>query len=112
MHKKSVQKRDLAAATRGLIVQRVLVDGWTPEKAGSPFGVDERVVTQWVAAFRRHGMAALRGEVAVEGGLRRWIRRCAGWITTCAGVSKRGAVTARIHGSGAPDLPTRRWRWN
>jgi len=33
MHNKPIQKRDLAAAQRGLIVQRVLVDGWTPEKA-------------------------------------------------------------------------------
>ena len=74
MQTKSVQKRDLAAAKRGLIVQRVLVDGWTPEEAGAPFGVDGRSVARWVAAYRRHGMAALRGEVAVERGPRRWIK--------------------------------------
>ena len=42
-------------------MQRVLVDGWTPEEAGAPFGVDGRSVARWVAAYRHHGMAALRG---------------------------------------------------
>ena len=53
-------------------MQRVLVDGWTPEEAGAPFGVDGRSVARWVAAYQHHGMAALRGETAASAG------RCAG----------------------------------
>jgi hypothetical protein len=109
--KKSVQKRDLAAAQRGLIVQRVLVDGWTPEEAGLPFGIDERRVARWVAAYRRHGMTALRGEVAVEGGPRRWIERCVGWIGACMGGGARGSAAGR-GGAGVPAAPTRHWRWS
>src|SRR5689334_24559161 len=116
MRTDSIQKRDLAAATRGLIVQRVLVDGWTPEKAGAQFGVDGRIVARWVAAYRHHGMAALRAEAAT--GPRRWIEACLTWIGLAwIGVPPRGGV----HGAkppsarpsdrdGAPRGPTRRWR--
>ena len=47
-------------------MQRVLVDGWTPEEAGAPFGIDGRSVARWVAAYQNHGMAALRGEAALR----------------------------------------------
>lgn len=50
----------MAAAQRGHIVQRVLVDGWTAQRAAGTFGIDEKLVTRWVAAYRRHGMASLR----------------------------------------------------
>lgn len=103
-----MQKRDLAAAQRGLIVQRVLVDGRTPEEAGAPFGVDGPSVARWVAAYRRHGMAALRRENAVESGLLRWIVFGLGWI----GAWPRGIFGAKrsvarpIAGGGNA---TRRW---
>ena len=113
MQKKSVQKRDLAAAQRGLIVQRVLVDGWTPEEAGAPFGIDGQSVARWVAAYQRHGMAALRGEAAVEGGPRRWIECCLAWIGAwpVGGGAADGPQARRAAdgGSGDAEEPTRRW---
>jgi hypothetical protein len=50
----------MAAAQRGQIVQRVLVDGWTVRQAASAFEIDERCVARWVVAYRRRGMASLR----------------------------------------------------
>jgi hypothetical protein len=50
----------LTAAQRGQIVQRVIVDNWTPADAATAAGVPERLVAAWVADFRRHGMASLR----------------------------------------------------
>lgn len=63
-----------AAAVRGQIVQRVLVDGWSPAQAAAVFGVGERDILRWLAAYRRHGMASLRGETAQRAPLR-WLRR-------------------------------------
>jgi hypothetical protein len=79
MSKDATDTRDVPAAERGYIVQRVLVDGLTPAQAGAPFGIDERQVDCWVAAYRRYGMASLRGEVAVEQAPR-WI----GWLRAIA----------------------------
>src|SRR3954447_17005842 len=116
MHSKPIRKRDLAAATRGLIVQRVLVDGWTPEEAGAPFDIDGRRVARWVAAYQLHGMATLRGEEALDGGPRRWIECCLGWMGLGrsggwrrGGGAAGGAVARRPEGSGAAEDPTRRW---
>jgi Homeodomain-like domain len=43
-----------------LIIQRVLVDGWTSAEAAAAFDVSERQVDIWVAEFRRYGMRSLR----------------------------------------------------
>jgi len=64
----------IAAAQRGQIVQRVLVDGWSTAQAAATFGLQERRVARWVADYRRDGMASrrLRGAVArCYGGVRR-----------------------------------------
>ena len=108
MHNNSTQKRDLAAATRGLIVQRVLVDGWSPEEAGAPFGIDGRSVARWVAAYRVHGMAALRGEAGTESGPRRWIALCLAWFGARprGGSATKPPVTSPADRGGAA---TRRW---
>ena len=45
---------------RALIVQRILVDGWTSAEAAAAFGISEREVDLWVADFRRSGMTSLR----------------------------------------------------
>jgi hypothetical protein len=50
----------MAAARRGQIVQRVLVDGWSVRQTAAVFEVDERCVARWVTAYRRRGMASLR----------------------------------------------------
>jgi hypothetical protein len=110
MHNKSVRKPDLAAAQRGLIVQRVLVDRWTLAEAGAPFGIDERHVASLVAAYQRHGMAALRG--AVEGGLPRWFETCLGWIGAWPRGGGTGTDPVTRRSSFAPDEPIRRGRWN
>jgi hypothetical protein len=65
----------ITALRRGQIVQRVLVDEWSPAQAAAAFGVAERQVVRWLAAYRRHGMASLRGDVAVETKLQRWLSR-------------------------------------
>src|ERR1700752_124585 len=66
----SIQPRTITVARRALIVQRVLVDGWTSAKAASAFGVSKRLVDVWVADYRRHGMMSLRrsagGTIASE----------------------------------------------
>jgi transposase len=110
MQNKPIQKRDLAAATRGLIVQRVLVDGWSPEEAGAPYGVNEQLVARWVAAYQRHGMAALRGTDAISGGPRRWLQYCLEWIGAHVGGAAKWPAARRGDGSGAPEDPNRRWR--
>lgn len=60
MKNASGQRDTITVARRALIVQRVLVDGWTSAKAGATFGVSERLVNAWVTDYRRHGMASLR----------------------------------------------------
>jgi transposase-like protein len=55
-----IQHRTMTVARRALIVQRVLVDGWTAAEAAARFGISERQVNVWVADFRRSGMTSLR----------------------------------------------------
>jgi hypothetical protein len=61
MSKGATPHQPMTAARRALIIQRVLVDGWTGAQAGAAFDVSERQVDMWVADFRRSGMASLRG---------------------------------------------------
>lgn len=110
MRKKSVRKRDLAAAQRGLIVQRVLVDRWTLAEAGAPFGMDERHVASLIAAYQRHGMAALRG--AVGGGLPWWFETCLGWIGAWRRCGGTGTEPVIRRSKPTPDELIRRGRWN
>ena len=56
----SAQRRTITVARRALIVQRILVDGWTSAEAAAAFGISEREVDLWVADFRRSGMTSLR----------------------------------------------------
>ena len=60
MKSASGQPRTMTVARRALIVQRVLVDGWTSAEAATVFGISERRVDIWVADFRRSGMTSLR----------------------------------------------------
>jgi len=91
MSKVSTDTSGFAAARRGLIVQRVLVDGLSLRRAGAPFGVDEQVVARWVAAYRRHGMASLRCD-APAGHAGRWLGR---WLARLAGRQGRDRAPAR-----------------
>ena len=115
MHNNSIKKRDLAAAQRGLIIQRVLVDGWSPAEAGKPFGVDERQVAWWIAAYQRHGMASLRGEAAVECAshqrLATWFWGLAIWLRGLGAPAQAPARRGRDR-AGTPNDPDRRSLWN
>ena len=75
MGKVSADGDSIGAATRGQIVQRVLVDGWSPAQAAASFGIGERQVARWVAAYRRYGMASLRQADAAGPAPFRWLRR-------------------------------------
>jgi hypothetical protein len=61
MKNTSTRTRAITAARRALIIQRVIVDGWTSGKAACTFDVPERLIDAWVVEYRRHGMASLRG---------------------------------------------------
>jgi hypothetical protein len=52
----------LTPAQRGQIVQRVIVDGWSPAAAANAARLPERLVAAWVTDFRRNGMASLRNK--------------------------------------------------
>ncbi|TMJ61147.1 MAG: helix-turn-helix domain-containing protein [Alphaproteobacteria bacterium] len=80
----------IAAAQRGQIVQRVLVDGWSTAQAAATFGLQERRVARWVADYRRDGMASLREDDAGELLWQRWIRRLRGAVARCYGGVRRG----------------------
>ena len=54
------RSRAITTARRALIVQRVLVDGWSSAEAAATVGVSRRLVDVWVTDYRRHGMASLR----------------------------------------------------
>jgi hypothetical protein len=60
MNHASSEARTITVARRALIVQRVLVDGWTSAQAAAAFDVSDRLVDAWVADYRRRGMTSLR----------------------------------------------------
>jgi hypothetical protein len=76
MHKPWGQQREIGTTQRGHLIQRILVDGWTPAEAALLIGVEERRVRRWLADYRRHGMASLRGDLATDNLPRRW----AAWL--------------------------------
>ena len=56
----SVHPRTITTAKRALIIQRVIVDGWTIDTAAVHFDMPERLIAAWVTDYRRYGMASLR----------------------------------------------------
>jgi hypothetical protein len=92
MDRLSAKGREIAAAQRGQIIQRVLVDGWSAAQAAEVFDIQERQVTRWVADYRRHGMASLREEYATESPQRRWMRPLRGWLLRWFGGLRRIAT--------------------
>lgn len=59
MRKISKKTRIITQVQQGQIIQRVLVDGWSPAEAAAAFDLEARLVKTWVADYRRHGMASL-----------------------------------------------------
>jgi len=81
-----VANREVAAAERGQIIQRILVDGWTVAEAALFHQVPQRDVARWVAAYRRKGMASLHDPRAGIG----LARRLAEWLRArSAGLGRR-----------------------
>ena len=103
MVRRAAGSETIAAATRGQIVQRVLVDGWNAPQAAAVFGVRERDVVRWVAAYRRHGMASLRDELAAQRAPWRWLRRLVLAMRRAATQAEGAAPSAEL----APFAPSR-----
>jgi hypothetical protein len=92
MDRLSAKGREIAAAQRGQIIQRVLVDGWSAAQAADVFDFHERQVARWVADYRRLGMASLREDYATETLQHRWMRALRGWLLRCFGGLRRIAT--------------------
>jgi hypothetical protein len=125
MGKNRGKRRQVTTAERGNIVQRVLVDGWSTAEAAARFGVGERRVAIWVAAYRRHGMTSLRDArgAAIDRAPQRWL-----WLLRILGARLAAGLRGRLQGKPAvrsvrslrrggnvpdvPDNPDRRSRWN
>lgn len=88
-------------------MQRVLVEGLTPDAAGAPFGIEGAVVARWVAAYRRHGMASLREDAVLDRAPRRWIGFCLARIDAWLRRVARRPAPRPVDGGGAA---IRRWR--
>lgn len=121
MDKTSPRARDLSAAERGQMIQRVLVDGWTAAQAAAAFGVAERQVNRWVAAYRRDGMASLRDDAALEHRPWRWLRRLSALFGSIAAALRGDAeprpvrcivLPSASEARRSPPGPDRRSRWN
>jgi hypothetical protein len=60
MKDSAAKYRAITVVRRALIIQRVIVDGWSSAEAAATFGVSEQLVCIWVADYQRYGMASLR----------------------------------------------------
>jgi helix-turn-helix protein len=91
MDKLRSKGRSIAAAQRGYIIQRVLVDGWSVRRAAETLDIEETRVTAWLRDYRRHGMAALRDDDTKTERLHRrlWRRLSGGLGRTVAGWWRR-----------------------
>jgi hypothetical protein len=80
----------IAAVKRGQIIQRVLVDRWSPAMAAAFFELPERRITRWVNDYKRRGMASLRDDDTGERVVQRWVRGLTGAISRCYVGLRRG----------------------
>ena len=81
---------EIAAVKRAQIIQRVLVDGWSPAMAAAVFELPERRIARWVNDYKRRGMASLRDDDRGERILHRWVRGLSGAVSRCYGGLRRG----------------------
>lgn len=79
-------------ARRAQIIQRVLVDDWSPAEVAKSCGIEERQVTRWVADYRRHGMASLRVDIVDERFYRRWAARMRAMLARGLGIVWHGVA--------------------
>ncbi len=66
MDNNSTMSGAITVARRAQMIQRVLVDGWSPAQVADACGLEERQVARWLAVYRRRGMASLRADVIDE----------------------------------------------
>ena len=92
MKKASARPRTIPPARRALVIQRILIDGWTSAEAAAAFDVSERHVDIWVADFRRDGMRSLRRKPGKT--LAADVIRLSIWRTV-RGIASRIAATFR-----------------
>jgi hypothetical protein len=81
---------EVAAVKRAQIIQRVLVDGWSPAMAAAVFELPERRIARWVSDYKRRGMASLRDDGSGERILQRWVRGLTGAVSRCYVGVRRG----------------------
>lgn len=105
MIKPRAKMREIAAVRRAQIIQRVLVDGWSAADSAAAFGVRERQVVRWIAAYRRRGMASLRAsDGASAGATGRWADRLKVMLAWLANIPPGGFA----HREPAPCVVLRR----
>ena len=92
MDSNSAMSRSIGVTQRAQIIQRVLVDGWSPAEAAKASGVEERRIARWVTDYRRHGMASLRADVVDERFYRRWAGRARVLVTRGFGAVWHGVA--------------------
>jgi hypothetical protein len=81
---------EIAAVKRAQIIQRVLVDGWSPAMAAAVFELPERRIARWVNDYKRRGMASLRDDAPGERVVTRWVRALTGAVSRCYVGIRRG----------------------
>ena len=108
MGRQTANIRDIAAVRRGQVIQRILVDGWSPAEAAAFLGVEERQVVQWLAAYRRDGMASLRGAATSEPIPNRWARRLRAVFAGLRGGERRAEPAACVELRHRDDASARR----
>src|SRR3954454_1338228 len=91
MDNNSATSRSISVTQRAQIIQRILVDGWTPAQAARFCGVEERRIAHWVADYRRRGMASLRTDVVDERFYRRWAGRARAMLARGFGIVVPGS---------------------
>jgi hypothetical protein len=92
MSKNSATDRSITVARRAQLIQRVLVDGWSPAQVAKSCGVEERQVARWVADYRRRGMASLRADIVDERLYRRWAGRARTMLARGFGIVWHGVA--------------------
>ena len=81
---------EIAAVKRAQIIQRVLVDGWSPAMAAAVFELPERRIARWVNEYKRRGMASLRDDDLGERLFQRWMHSLASAVSRCYAGLRRG----------------------
>ena len=94
MHSNPTTNGPITVARRAQLIQRVLVDGWSPAEVAESCGAEERQIARWVADYRRRGMASLRTDIAPERLYRRAIGRLRITLIQGFGLVWRGVAPA------------------